>query len=93
MQGGKATLRAMEREAFPRKGEQTERADHPVDGPPERFCGPPSGKCTALTQPLPEAAGKSPAADHAPFYKNNAVLFCMMDCAVLPESSSIYLFS
>ena len=29
-----------EREAFPQKGEQTERADHPVDGSPERFCGP-----------------------------------------------------
>ena len=42
-----------EREAFPRKGEQTERADHSVNGPLERFCGPPSGKCTVLTQSLP----------------------------------------
>ena len=40
MQGGNATLLKKEREAFPQKGEQTERADHPVDGSPERFCGP-----------------------------------------------------
>ena len=29
-----------EREAFPRKGEQTEEANHPGDGLPERICGP-----------------------------------------------------
>ena len=28
---------------FPRKGEQTERGNHPVDGSPERICGPPGG--------------------------------------------------
>ena len=51
MQGGNATLRRKEREAFPQKGEQTERADHPVDGSPERFCGPPSGLPAARTSP------------------------------------------
>ena len=38
-----------EREAFPQRGEQTERADHPVDGSSERLCGPPSGLPAART--------------------------------------------
>ncbi|HIR56558.1 MAG TPA: hypothetical protein IAA54_02735 [Candidatus Gallacutalibacter pullicola] len=53
MQGGKATLRQMEREAFLRRGEQTVEANHPVDGSPERLCGPQrqnaSGILTAKT--------------------------------------------
>ena len=41
-----------EREAFPRKGEQTEKAIHPVDGSPERFCGPPCGEAVVPEQLL-----------------------------------------
>ncbi len=47
MQGGNATLLKKEREAFPQKGEQTERTNHPVDGSPERFCRPPGNVRTA----------------------------------------------
>ena len=36
----------------PRRGEQTERADHPVDGPPERFCGPPGGAAVITGKPF-----------------------------------------
>ena len=45
MQGGNATLRLRRNaERSIRKGEQTERAFHPVDGTPERLGGPVIGK-------------------------------------------------
>ena len=47
-----------EREAFPQKGEQTERAFHPVDETPERFCGPAYGKETASEFPKPAVPSK-----------------------------------
>ena len=43
MGGEEPPISQQEREAFPRKGEQTGRANHPVDGSLDRLCGPPGG--------------------------------------------------
>ena len=40
---GREAPTKQEREAFPKTGEQTVEANHPVDGLPERICDPPSG--------------------------------------------------
>ena len=56
--GGEEPPQKRNAKRSPQKGEQTERADHPVDGPPERFCGPPGGAAVITGKPF---YGKAPS--------------------------------